>query len=458
MESRVHTRERTFELKALQSTPQTVWPIAGRIGFRYAFCFLLISLLVVFSPLRIIPLIGSPFSNAVDTVATASAHWIAIHAFHLSGVAAEDHPTDSRDTALNWITLGLISGISLAVTFLWSVFDRRRRQYQVAAAWLRFLLRMFLVFLMLRYGLGKVFPLQMSRPSLAVLNEPLGQTSPMTLLWTLIGLHPAYQILCGAFETLAACLLFFRRTALFGALLNAFIMANVLLYNLFFDVPVKVGAGLILVATLAVIAPDLKSLYHYFWLGLPTAPTGVWVPPHEQRIFRIGTQLVESGFLLLALYALIPGAYTLAHQERDNVQHPGTLTGEWRVDSDTLSQHGRTMYAPILTAEGSPLTSLALEPDGRVMARSADGRLWRAGMQVDAKEKLFTLYSGWFDGVRFQGRYRYAQPDAQHLILEPFKDATHSLGTLTLTRMPMPAHYPLLERRFHWISEWAYER
>ena len=29
---------------------------------------------------------------------------------------------------------------------------------------------------------------------------------------------------------------------------------------------------------------------------------------------------------------------------------------------------------------------------------------------------------------------------------------------ITLTRTPTPARYPLLERGFHFISEWRYER
>ena len=227
-----------------QDTDNPQWSSAARFGFRVAFLFLLLSILITFSPLGVIPLVGSPISNGLDAVASHSATWVGHHTFHISGIAAEEHPTDSRDTALNWITLGLTLCFSFFVALVWSVLDRKRPHYQTAAAWLRYLLRMLLVFLMLRYGLGKVFPLQMSRPSLAVLNEPLGQSSPMTLLWTMIGLHPVYQILCGAFETLAACLLFFRRTALLGALLNAFIMANVLLYNLFFDVPVKLGLAL----------------------------------------------------------------------------------------------------------------------------------------------------------------------------------------------------------------------
>lgn len=441
-----------------ESMGVTVWPAAARFGFRFTFIFLLLAILIIFSPFGIVPLVGRPISSGVDFVAVHSAQWVGLHTFHLRGIAAEDHPTDSRDTALNWITLGLTFCVSLVGALLWSVLDRRRPHYQVAAAWLRFLLRMALVFLMLRYGFGKVFPLQMSRPSLAVLNEPLGQSSPMTLLWTAIGLHPGYQILCGAFETLAAVLLFFRRTALIGALLNAFIMTNVLLYNMFFDVPVKLGAGLILLATLAVIAPDLPSLYRYFCLHQPTAPTGVWVPPMERRRFRIGTRVVEMSVVLLALYYLIPGPYQMAKQEYSNVQHPGPLTGEWRVQSDVLMERGRTVAMPVLTAEGAPLVELYLEPDGRAMARSSDGRLWRAGVKVNAQTQTLSLYSGWFEGTRFQGTYSFSQPTTGHLVLVPIGDNAKTYGTLSLLRVPLPDHYPLLERGFHWVNEWAMER
>ena len=434
------------------------WSQAKRFAFRAIFLFLLLALLITFSPLRIVPLIGGPISGEVDSLATHSAQWVGEHGFHLTGIAAEDHPTDSRDTVLNWITLGLTFCFSLVGAIAWSVIDRRRPHYQTAAAWFRFLLRMLLVFLMLRYGLGKVFPLQMSRPSLAVLNEPLGQSSPMTLLWTLIGLHPAYQMLCGALEALAAGLLFFRRTALLGALLNAFIMTNVLLYNLFFDVPVKLGAGLILVTTIAVIAPDFESLYSYFWLHRLTAPTGVWVPPTERRSLKIGTRLIETAVVLLSLYTIIPGAYQLATQEQDQVAHPNPLTGEWQVDSDVLHMGVSDVDMPILTAEGSPLTALYLEPDGRAMARSSDGRLWRSSVQVSQQDHSFLLSSGWFDGTRFQGRYTFAQPDAYHLVLTPVGDEAKTHGTLSLTRVLLPHHYPLLERGFHWVNEWALER
>ena len=39
------------------------------------------------------------------------------------------------------------------------------------------------------------------------------------------------------------------------------------------------------------------------------------------------------------------------------------------------------------------------------------------------------------------------------ILASPFTPAV-----LALTRTPTPDHYPLLERGFHFISEWRYER
>jgi hypothetical protein len=48
------------------------------------------------------------------------------------------------------------------------------------------------------------------------------------------------------------------------------------------------------------------------------------------------------------------------------------------------------------------------------------------------------------------------KPDPKSKVDRPA--AQFSPAVLTLTRIPTPAHYPLLERGFHFINEWRYER
>jgi hypothetical protein len=45
------------------------------------------------------------------------------------------------------------------------------------------------------------------------------------------------------------------------------------------------------------------------------------------------------------------------------------------------------------------------------------------------------------------------QPDANHLLLHPLRPTGADITPLTLTRIPLPATYPLLQDHIHWISE-----
>lgn len=430
------------------------WTALGRFAFRFASSYLLIYAFGCGNATlwELIPKIGDWIGSHLSLTWLKPAEYLAQHAFHVPGVGAHIHDTGSGDTAINWIAIGLMILTALVVAIIWSALDRRRLQYQTAAAWLRFLLRLTLVYAMCTYGLGKLFPLQMAPPSLAVLNEPLGQSSPMTLLWTLIGLNPVYEMICGAAEVAAAALLLLRRTALVGALLTGFVMTNVLLYNLFFDVPVKIYAAHLVLFSIAVIVPDLCALLDFFWRHKPAAPSGIWVPPAERRRFRIGTFAVELVLLVLVLINL-PDYYKSYAKQRVSLRQPSPLTGQWHVDSALLTIKGQTTSKPFLTGDGQPLTAIYLEPSGRAMYRSVDGVLWRGGTTIDLKKHTLDIFT--IPDTHVQ--YAFAQPDLTHLILTPTgKQVTDA--TLHLTRVPLPQSYPLLDRGFHWINEWGLER
>jgi hypothetical protein len=382
------------------------------------------------------------------------AEWLAGPVFGVTGVGAHFHDTGSGDTAINWIAVGLMLLTALLVTVIWSIIDRHRREYRTLAAWLRFLLRLTLVFTLLGYGFDKVFPLQMPPPLLAVLNEPLGQSSPMTLLWTTLGVNPLYESICGAVEISAALLLLFRRTALAGGLLAGFVTCNVLLYNVFFDVPVKLYAAHLVLFSIAVVVPDLQALLDFFWKHKPAAPSGVWVPPASRRPFRIATLAVECTLLALFVCFHIPPVFSAMAAHRASTLHPSPFTGEWNIDSAIRNVNGVTASQPLLTGDGQPATAVFLEPNGNAEVRSSDGMLWRTSVAINAVKHTVEISSYAYQG----GDYTFLQPDASHLILSPSGKDALARGTLYLTRIPLPASYPLLTRHRHWINEWGLER
>ena len=422
-----------------------------RFGFRVVGCYLLF---YAFSSgndnlLYLIPKAGAKFASWLALAWQKPAVWLAQHYFHVAGIGANIHATGSGDTAINWIGVGVMLIYSVIAALVWSMLDRRV-EYRTASEWLRFVLRLTLVIAMANYGFSKLFPMQMPPPSLAVLNESVGNLSPMTLLWTLLGVNPAYEVVCGAAEVAAAFLLFFRRTALAGAILTCFVMSNVLLFDLFFDVPVKIYASHLVLFSIAIIAPDLRALLDFFWRHKPTSLNSLWAPAPSRRASRIGIRVVEIALAVMVLTS-VPGHYEGFAQQLARARNPQPLTGQWHVDSATSTINGQNMFRPVVTGNGLPMTDLFLEPNGRLTLRDSSGQLWRAGADVQHKNDTFGLYREFEDPII----YSFSQPDSAHLVLTPTD--SHS-GTLRLTRVPLPSHYPLLDSAFHFVNEWPLER
>jgi uncharacterized membrane protein YphA (DoxX/SURF4 family) len=434
------------------------WSLATRLAFRFGFCYLLLYALCCGNACiwEIIPFHGGEhLEDWTSWPFFHGAQWLGQHWFHLTGVGAKLHDTGSGDTILNWIAVGIMLAIALTAALIWCALSevpkaRKSLAYPKLFFWFRLILRLTLGYGMLVYGFSKLFPLQMAPPSLAVLNEPLGNTSPMTMLWTLIGLNPVYEMICGAAEVAAGLLILFRRTTLLGALLTAFLTTNIVLYNFCFDVPVKLYAAHLLFMSIAVLAPDMRGLWNFFFLHKPCTPVYGWRKPARRYGLRVETVVTAVVLLLVAGQASFEmyGAYT--HQLA-NQRHPDPVTGEWRVDSALLNGQPK----PILTGDGEPLAAIFIEPTGRTMCRDTAGVLWRSGMHFDMKKHTVSLVTAGMDAPIV---YAFTQPDPNHFLLTPTGADAKTAGTLALTRVPLPTHYPLLDRGFHWVNEWGLVR
>ena len=427
-------------------SPEPAWPLPVRVAFRFAFCYLLLYALCCGNATvwKTVPLVGNRLELVFWYPFKHVAPWFGRHWFHLSGAAAWLHVGVSNDQALTWISVGVMLVLAVVATAAWSVMDQRT-SYERLLLWFRLVLRVCIAASMLIYGMMKVFPYQMTAPSLAVLNEPVGAMSPMTLLWTLLGLHPLYEAICGGLELLCGVLVLFRRTAFAGALLTIIVMSNVVLYNYFFDVPVKIFSAHLLLMAVVVVLPDLRALWAFF-AEQPVVPLRGWGPAWGRAGVRRET-------LLLAVWLTVAIAwrvwmYTpILLLEQANTVHPSPLVGLWRVDGATI---------PYLTADGPPMVAMSVEPNGRAMLRGSDGALYRAVTVYSAQAQTLQLQP---IGINESVTYAVARPDAEHLVLSPVQSYPSSgFGVLTLSRLATAKSYPLLERGFHWVNEWGLER
>jgi len=239
-------------------TRAMAWNLPLRIGFRLVFAYLVLYNLQAVGEL--IPGMGF-LSQAYTDLWHKIVPWIAIHVFHLSGpVTVFPAVNGSGDTTLDYIQDLCFVVTALVAALVWSVLDRRRGDYRRLHYWLRLSVRYTLAFTLFGYGIAKVIPTQFIFPHFGKLIEPLGDFSPMGLLWYFMGYSTPYIIFSGLAEVTAGALLLFRRTTTLGAMAAFAVLLNVVMLNFCYDVPVKLYSTNLLLMAAFLMAPDLRRL------------------------------------------------------------------------------------------------------------------------------------------------------------------------------------------------------
>ena len=89
------------------------------VGFRFVASYLLLSWFTVYGVLQVVPWIGFFLEGSIERAWGMPVRWLGIHILHLTGIASQFHPSDSRDTALSWLTAASVVFASLLITGIW---------------------------------------------------------------------------------------------------------------------------------------------------------------------------------------------------------------------------------------------------------------------------------------------------------------------------------------------------
>jgi hypothetical protein len=373
------------------------------------------------------------------------------HVFRVQDVLVRPSAYIGSDASYNWAKFWLSLLVALLGALVWSLLSRRRSSYGIAHYWLRILVRCQVAMVAFRYGLIKVYLLQMPFPNLSELSTPLGDFLPMRLSWMFIGYSAPYQIFSGVMELLAGLLLLYRRTVTLGLLMGLGVFANIVALNLCYDIPVKLFSLHLLFYCAFLLAPDFRRLFMFLVLNQPAPANQLF----ELRL--IGRGWLGLRFVLkvafIGYFLLMPVYY---HYTRFKFYFLTTRpkpipTGiyevvSFRVNGDTI--------APALH-DTLRWKDLIFDQVGLGSANTTD-----------------TLFS-----QRYRRGYFTYQPDTVQQMLAFRKFAGDSLPLLTLhyqlpapDRMRLwgrvrqdsvqidlvrrPRHFQLTERQFHWLSEY----
>jgi hypothetical protein len=284
------------------------WHLAKRILFRFALCYLVLYYLPFV--LDVIP--GAQLlAGFYNRLWNGIIGWGLVHFLNIDPAQASPYQNGSGDTLIAYLRLCVTVISAVTVAILWSILDRSRPHYISLHGWLRAFARYALAFALFGYAFAKVLPTQFSPLQASQLAESYGQSSPMRLLWNLMGFSTPYTIFGGLAELLPAVLLLFRRTALLGSLIAFAVMLNVVMLNFCYDVPVKLFSLNLLLLAMFLALPEARKLLNVFVLNRSTAPSRLRQPFFRQLWLQRTAMVFKVAILAIFLFQTIQSEINL---------------------------------------------------------------------------------------------------------------------------------------------------
>jgi len=372
--------------------------------------------------------------------------WTAAHIFRIKHDLVYTG-SGSGDKTFDWVLAFCLLVIAAAITCLWSILDRRRENYVTFHKWFRLTMRFMLASEMFLYGLAKAIPLQMPFPYLTRLLEPYGNFSPMAVLWSSVGASPSYEIFTGCAETLGGILLLAPRTATLGALVCLADMIQVFMLNMTYDVPVKLFSFHLVLFSLFLLAPDARRLFSFFLtdrIVTPSRSTDLFRSARTNRVAVI-LQVVFGLYLIgMGIYSRIDGW----HKYGGGRPKP-SLYGIWNVEE--MSVDGQ-VHPPLLTDQGRwrrvifdfPTFTSFQRPDDTFTGYSSS---------ISEKDNTLTLTKA--TDKNWKAGFTYARPATDQLTLNGSMDGHQVQMKLKLMDRDK---LMLVNRGFHWINEYPFQR
>ena len=420
------------------------WSLAERIALRFACSYFVL----YFFPFPIGEIPGTEALAAwYVNLWNVFMPWVGKHILYLrQGFPPLSAENGSGDAMANYVQNFCLLALAAVATLVWTLVERRRRDLRRLHYWTRVYVRYALATILLSYGFNKVIKLQFPFPSLDRLLKPIGERSPMGLLWDFMGYSKPYTFFAGAMEVLGGMLLFFRRTTTLGALVLVSVLTNVVLLNFSYDVPVKLFSLNLLLAALFLLVPDLRRLLDVLVLNRTAAPADIgW--PLTARWMKLAAAGLKTLFIGFILYS-----YTTSSLEMEKLygeKRPRSpVYGAYEVDE--FVRNGQAL--PPLATDAGRWKNVICDSAQWLWVRSMNDQTKGYAAQYDAAKRTVTLST---HGDKRKFVFTYSRPDKDHLVL---------VGRLVNDALAVKLHrvdesrFLLVSRGFHWINEVPFNR
>jgi hypothetical protein len=293
-----------------------------------------------------------------------------------------------------------------------------------------------------------------------------------------MGASVGYNIFAGLGEAVGGLLLFFRRTTLLGSLILVGVLANVVALNFCYDVPVKLYSSHLLLMAIVLVLPDATRLAALLILNRPAPASDgrrMFAGKFSAPAWGVFKSLVVAGLLFMGLSSGIEWRST-----GGDGAPKGPLQGIYRVE---VFERDGVAIAPLLTetARWNDFVVGRVSPfdqKGTARARNLAGESIWFRYTIDPAAKTIELQpsergngtapgSSPFATTQGQAGSTLTYEEIPAVVVDGKETSPGALrlsGTwegkpirVELNRVP-PDAFLLTSRRFHWISEYPFNR
>ncbi|QBQ40792.1 hypothetical protein E2P86_06350 [Sphingobacterium psychroaquaticum] len=408
----------------------SVWSPLKKLGFRFSFIFILSFILLKNNgTFPLFNIISKPFI----ALSQQFTPWFAKHILHYQYDYAI-FTNGSGDTSYDWVVLLVLFLLALLGSAIWSLLDRKRKNYDIGYYWLTLFIRYYIALMLINYGAIKLTHSQMPAPGLSRLMQPLNEFSPMGLAWTFMGFSKGYNIFVGLVEISAAFLLF-RRTLVLGALVTIATSINIMSINYFFDVPVKQLSTALLFLSIFLLLPYLRPLNNFFFKGEPAQLQLLARPVFQKKWLKKGAPWLKIGFIAFVVITQVMGLFS-RQKLMDHYFKKSPLYGIYRIE-DKNSE---------LYTLPSDWSYLIFEGENQVTIRDRYYKAHYEETRPDTTAKTISLNNFTFD---------YQVADNGDIVLK--KTLEKGVEEIKLIKQNT-TDFELNKRSFSWIQEYPYNR
>lgn len=347
---------------------------------------------------------------------------------------------------------GIAFLIGVAGAIIWTLFDRKSKEYHYLYYWIRVVVRYRAGIGIIGFGFTKLFPTQMPFPSLGLLNSNFGDFTAQKIYWLSVGIVPWYQVFGGVVELAAGAMLFFRKTTTFGAILLVGALGDITFVNYAYDGGVHVYAFYFVFLGLFLLADDVPKLYNLLVLERYTVPVRFY-PDFNQPVLKY-SRIVLKTLTFVIFFGIL--TYTeVINFKYDPYKQPATaglkvLRGNYQVTEFKLN--GKILpYNPLDTlrwqeATFENWTTLTFKVNHPVLVDPSNG----GGSPMKDIQRTFEI-SGVAGGQR--AFHYYADSVDKVLYLQDKNVMTAKRGKGKGTKQDQPKE----DTQDNWISKTAWQ-